>query len=121
MAHVKPKYQQTWDVHADTRFNIGTVMEHHQCFHIYIVITRATRISNMVFFKHQYIINPQVTPETLVIKAALELTSALKGLVSSNGKTADAVKKFSKLYTLKGKDNKIINFMCLTMIDPAAS
>ena len=60
--------------------------------------TRATRISNTVFFKHQYIKNPQVTPETFVIKAALELISALKELVSLNGETTDVLKKFSKLF-----------------------
>ncbi len=63
--------RQSWDVHADTSFNIGTAMEHHQCFHIYILKTRATRISNTEFFKHQYITNPPVTPITHVIKAAL--------------------------------------------------
>jgi hypothetical protein len=57
------------------------------------------RVSNIVFFKHQYITNPQVTPKTLVIKAALDLTSALKGMVSRNGKTAEALEKFSKLFT----------------------
>ncbi len=83
----------------DTGFNIRTAMEHHQCLHIYIVKMRATRVSDTVFFKHQYITNPQVTPKTLVIKAAPELTSALKGTVSHNGKTADALEKFSKLFT----------------------
>jgi hypothetical protein len=78
MVHVKPKNGQSWDVHADTSFNIEMAMEHQQCFHIYIVKTRATRISDTVFFKHQYITNPQVTPKTLTIKAALDLTSALK-------------------------------------------
>jgi hypothetical protein len=29
MAHIKPKNQQTWDVHADTGFNIGVAMTHH--------------------------------------------------------------------------------------------
>jgi hypothetical protein len=96
---VKPKNRQLWDVHTDTGFNIGTAMEHHQCFHIYIVKTRATRISNTVFFKHQYVTNPQVTPKTLVIKAASDLTSALKGTVSRNGETAEALKKFSELFT----------------------
>ncbi len=74
-------------------------MEHHQCFHIYILKTRATRISDTVFFKHQYITNPQDTPETLVIKAASDLTSALKGTVSHAGETAEALQKFSKLFT----------------------
>jgi hypothetical protein len=56
-------------------------------------------MSNTVFFKHQYITNPQVTPETLIIKIALDLTSALKGTVSCDGKTAEALKKFSELFT----------------------
>ncbi len=80
-------------------FNIGMAKEHHQCFHIYIVKTRAMRISDTVFFKHQYITIPQVTPKTLVIKAALDLTSALKGTISRNGETADALQKFSKPFT----------------------
>ncbi len=99
MAHVKPKNRQSWDVHVDAGFNIGTAMEHHWCFYIYIVKTRATRISDTVFFKHQYITNPQVTPKTPVIKAASDLTSALKGTVSRNGKTAEVLQKFSKLFT----------------------
>ncbi len=57
------------------------------------------RVSNTVFFKHQFIMNPQVTPKTLTIKAASEITSALKGLVSRNGEMADALEKFSKLFT----------------------
>ncbi len=48
---VKPKNQQTWDVHAEVGFNIGAAMEHHCCFHVYIVKTRATRVSDAVFFK----------------------------------------------------------------------
>jgi hypothetical protein len=52
-----------------------------------------------VFFKHQYITNPQVTPKILIIKAALDLTSALKGTISCNGKTAEVLQKFSELFT----------------------
>jgi hypothetical protein len=99
MAHVKPKNRQSWDVHADTGFNIGMAMEHQQCFHIYIVKTRATRISDTVFFKHQYMTNTQNTPKALVIKAASDLTSALKGTVSRNDKMAEALQKLSKQFT----------------------
>jgi hypothetical protein len=98
MDQVKPKNQQTWEVHADIRFNIGTAMEHHCCFHVYILRTRATRVSNAVFFKHQYITNPQITPETLVMKAAAELTSALKGTVLHDAETAEALAKVGKLF-----------------------
>ncbi len=98
MAHVKPKNLQTWDVHAEVGFNIGTAMEHHPCFHMYIVKTRATRVSNTVFFKHQYITNPQITQETLVMTAAAELTSALKGTISRDAETAEALTKVGELF-----------------------
>jgi hypothetical protein len=98
MAHVKPKNRRTWDTHGEVGFNIGTSMEHHRCFHVYIVKTRATRVSDSIFFKHQYITNPQVTPETLILKAAAELTSALKGTVSRETETADALAKVSTLF-----------------------
>jgi hypothetical protein len=65
---------------------------------VYIVKTRATRVSNTVFFKHQYITNPQITPETLVMKAAAELTSALKGRVSRDAETAEALAKVGELF-----------------------
>jgi hypothetical protein len=98
MAHVKLKNRQTWDVHAEVGFNIGTAMEHHRCFHVYIVKTRATRVSNAVFFKHQYIMNPQITPEILVMKAAVGLTSILKGMISRDAETAEALTKVGKLF-----------------------
>ncbi len=67
-------------------------------YHVYIVKTRAKRVSNAVFFKHQYITNPQLTPETLVMKAAAEFTSALKGTVLRDAETAEALAKVGKLF-----------------------
>jgi hypothetical protein len=64
---------------------------------VYIIKTRA-RIRDSVFFKHLYITNLQLTPETLVLKAAAELTSALKDAVSQDVETADALTKVSKLF-----------------------
>ncbi len=98
MAHIEPKNQQSWDVHVEVGFNIGTAMEHHCCFHVYIVKTRATRVCDAVYFKHQYITNPQITPETLVMKAAAELTSALKGTISHAAETVEALMKVGKLF-----------------------
>ena len=98
MAHVKPKNRCTWDVHGEVGYSIDTAMEHHRCFNVYIAKTRATRISNSVFFKHQYITNPQITLETLVMKAAAELTSALKGTVLQDAESADALAKVSNLF-----------------------
>ncbi len=61
--------------------------------------TIATRVSDRVFFKHQYITNPQITPETLVIKAAAELTNVLKGTVSRDIEMVEAMQKVSNLFT----------------------
>jgi hypothetical protein len=65
---------------------------------MYIVKMRATRVSNAAFFKHQYITNLQITPETLVMKAAAELTSALKGTILRDAETVEALTKVSKLF-----------------------
>jgi hypothetical protein len=67
--HVKPDVHQTWDYFSKYGFNIGTSMEHHRCFKVYIIETGATEISNKVFFKHQYLTNPGVSPEAMVIQA----------------------------------------------------
>ncbi len=74
-------------------------MEHHQCFKIYVTKTRATRVSDTVFFKHQYITNPTVSPGSLVVAAVQQLTSALKGNILAGNETAEALKRFSKLFT----------------------
>ncbi len=74
-------------------------MEHHQCFKIYVTKTRATRVSKTVFFNYQYITNPTVSPERLVMAAAQQLTSALKGNIPAGSKTVEALKKVSKLFT----------------------
>jgi hypothetical protein len=63
------------------------------------VKTRVTRISNTVFFKHQYITNPKVSPETMVIQAAQQLSSALQGNIAPESKTAEALQRVSKLFT----------------------
>jgi hypothetical protein len=74
-------------------------MEHHQCFRVYITRTRATQMSDTLFFKHQYITNPTVSPESHVVAAAQQLTIALQGSIPTRNKTAEALQKVSKLFT----------------------
>ncbi len=66
---------------------------------MYITKTRVARISDTVFFKHQFIINPEVSPEAMVIQAAQHLTSALQGTILQESEMAEALKKVSKLFT----------------------
>ena len=44
--HVKPDDRLSWDTRLEPGFNLGTSMEHHQCFRVYMTRTRATRISD---------------------------------------------------------------------------
>jgi hypothetical protein len=75
-------------------------MDCHCCFKVYIIRTRATRIYDTVFFKHQYITNPKVSPKTMVILAAQRLASALQGNVAPETKAADVLRRVSKLFMM---------------------
>ncbi len=98
-AHIKPEDCRTWDTQSDAGFSIGTSMEHHRCFRVYITRTRATRISDTIFFKHQYIMNPTISPESHVVVAVQQLTITLQGNIPDGNKTAEALQKVSKLFT----------------------
>ena len=98
-AQVKPDDRRTWETRSESGFNLGTSMEHHRCFRVYITRTRATRISDTVHFKHQYITNPEISPESLVVAAAHQLTVALKGSIPTGNETAEALTKVSELFT----------------------
>ncbi len=98
-AHVKPDDRRTWDTRSDAGFSLGTSMEHHRCFRVYVTKTRATRISDTVHFKHQYITNPTVSPESHVVAAAQQLATALQGNIPTGNETAEALQKISDLFT----------------------
>jgi hypothetical protein len=98
-AHVKPEDCCTWDTQSDTGFSLGTSMEHHRCFQVYITKTRVTWISDTVLFKHQDITNPTISLESHVVSLANQLTIALQGNIPTGNKTAEALQKVSKLFT----------------------
>jgi hypothetical protein len=52
-----------------------------------------------VHFKHQYITNPTISPESLVVTAAQQLTTALKGNIPAGNETAEALTRVSELFT----------------------
>ncbi len=91
-AYIKPEDRPTWDTQSDAGFSLGMSMEHHQCFPVYTMKTRATRISNTPFFKHQYITNLTVSPESHVVAAAArQLTIVLEGNIPAGNKTAEVL------------------------------
>ncbi len=68
--HVKLDERRSWDTRSEPGFNQGTSMEHHRCFQVYVTRTQAMRVSDTVFFKHLYITNPTISPESHVVAAA---------------------------------------------------
>jgi hypothetical protein len=97
--HVKPNNRPSWDTRSEPGFNLGISMEHHQCFRVYVMRTRATRISNTIVFKHQYITSPTISPESRVVAAVQQLITTLQGNIPAGNKTAEALTKVSKLFT----------------------
>jgi hypothetical protein len=61
--------------------------------------TRATRISDTVVFKHQYITSPTISPESHMVAAAQQLVTALQGNIPAGNETAEALTRVSKLFT----------------------
>ncbi len=80
-------------------FNLGTSMEHHQCFRVYVTRTRVTRISDTVLFKHQYTTSPTISPESHVVAAVQQLVNALQGNIPTGNEMAEALTRASKLFT----------------------
>jgi hypothetical protein len=70
--------------------------------------TRATKISNTLFFKHQYIANPAISPDSHVVAAAQQLVTALKGNIPAGNEMAEALTRVSKLlgHQSKGAEKK---------------
>ncbi len=62
---------------------------------------RATRVSGMVFYKHKYITNPDVTPDDAAIVAAKKLAEALKGIHTNSlgTETIDDLARLSSVFT----------------------
>jgi hypothetical protein len=97
--HVKPNNCLSWDTRLEPGFNLGTSMEHHQCFRVYVTRTRTTRISDTVMFKHPYMTSPTISPESHMLAAAQQLVTAFQGNIPAGNDTAEALTKVSEHFT----------------------
>jgi hypothetical protein len=61
--------------------------------------TQATQLSDTVFFKHQYITDLMVSPESHTVTAAQQLMLAHQGNIPTGNETAEALQKLNKLFT----------------------
>jgi hypothetical protein len=73
-------------------------MEHHRCFNIFGKATGAERVSDTVHFNYRYITTPAFNPTDAILKAANELTAAIKGTQTSGQTTDAALKQVAELF-----------------------
>ena len=78
VVHEKPSQRRTWAVHGIDGWYVGPAMEHYQCYKIYIPSTRAERIADTVEFFPHYVNMPRLSSVDRAIRAATELTHALR-------------------------------------------
>ena len=96
--HVKPGNRATWDMRSVSGFSLGMSLEHYRCYNVYVTSTRATRISDQVYFQHKYITFPTMSPESYVVAAAQKLTAALTSNIPTDNETAVGLTKLGELF-----------------------
>ena len=67
--HSKPTKCWSWGKHSCDGWYMGASEEHYRCDKIFVKVTRAIWVTDMVFFKHQYITQPKVTQADAIINA----------------------------------------------------
>ena len=70
----KPSKRQTWAVNSVDGWYLGTSAKHYICFDVWVKGKGSVRITDTVYFKHNHITNPTVTPADTIVHAAKELT-----------------------------------------------
>ena len=68
MIHDKLSRRKTFAQHCSKGIVIGSSPEHYRCRNLWTTSTKATRVSGTVFFKHNYITNPETTPESFQLQ-----------------------------------------------------
>ena len=63
---------------------MGVSTEHYRCHRVWLKDTRHERVGDTVFFKHKYLTMPTLTPADAMLKAANDLTDAIKGNIPQN-------------------------------------
>jgi hypothetical protein len=77
LVHDKPHRKKSFAQHCTKGFVLGTSTEHYRCWIVWTPVSRSTRISATVFFKHKYITNPTITPAGAIIAATANLAHVL--------------------------------------------
>jgi hypothetical protein len=97
-AHVIPENCKTWAPHTASRYCIGNAMKHCHCHNAYIPDTKGTCICSSVFFKHNYLTMPTLTPSDVLIKAAIALSEVITGTIPVSSITNDSITQLLNIF-----------------------
>ena len=99
-AHEKSDKRRTWDPHSCDGWNVGTSMDHHRFFKVWIKKTRTERDTDTVFFKHKYLTNTKITPEEKVVAATQILTQTITVNVTGESEGMEALDKVAEIFEM---------------------
>jgi hypothetical protein len=97
-AYLYPGIRETWAPLTAGRYYIGNSHKHYWCYKIYIRDTRSNCVCDTVFFKHNYLTMPMITPDVALILAADKLVDAIAGVVPKNSITKDPIVQLMAIY-----------------------
>jgi hypothetical protein len=78
LVHDKPNQCKTYAQHCSKGWVISTSTEHYRCWKVWSIATHTTCIAATVFFKHEYLTNPSVSPADALIAAAANLAHVIQ-------------------------------------------
>ena len=84
-----PNDRTSWGPNAIGSWYIGTSNKHYRCYEVFARQTRSVRTTDMIKFKHKWIISPSVQAADAVVAAAERLTATLQdNIPDSLGETS---------------------------------
>ena len=92
--------RRSWDPHSCNRWNVGTSIDHHRCFKVWIKNTGSERDTDTVFSKHKYLKNPIITPKDKVVAAAQILTQTIKGNLTGESEEMEALEEVAEIFEM---------------------
>jgi hypothetical protein len=73
-------------------------MEHYHCHNVYIPDTKSTLLCSSVFFKHNYLTMPTLTPSDALIKAVDNLSEAITGAIPVSSIMNDPITQLLNIF-----------------------
>eukprot|EP00804_Cyclotella_cryptica_P027931 CCRYP_003827-RA/>CCRYP_003827-RA protein AED:0.22 eAED:0.22 QI:0/0/0/1/1/1/3/0/649 len=100
LVHDKPHRRKSFAQHCTKGFVLGTSPEHYRCWTVWTPVSRSSRISATVFFKHKYITNPTVTPADAIIAATANLSHVLLSNATAAHLNATQLADLTRLHNI---------------------